>query len=277
MKIFDCFTLFNELDLLEFRLKLLYDYVDYFVISESNLTHSGLDKPYNYYENRERYKKWEDKIIYYPIEQTKEGLIFEDVKSYSPKNGSWVLENQQRLSLSLIKDNTEDDDIVFVSDLDEIPLPEVFKYIRDGKLKDVLEKTPISLVMLFHYYYMNCQNIGYERNWSGTVVTNGYYFKQLDAQILRDNRNYYSKMENSGYHFSFLNGVEAIRTKIKSFAHTEFNRPDIVSDENIIKSLEEGKDIFNRPGVEYKFYSLDYYPENIRNVMLQYPQFIKLK
>lgn len=277
MKIFDCFTLFNELDLLEFRLKLLYDYVDYFVISESNLTHSGLDKPYNYYENRERYKKWEDKIIYYPIEQTKEGLIFEDVKSYSPKNGSWVLENQQRLSLSLIKDNTEDDDIVFVSDLDEIPLPEVFKYIRDGKLKDVLEKTPISLVMLFHYYYMNCQNIGYERNWSGTVVTNGYYFKQLDAQILRDNRNYYPKMENSGYHFSFLNGVEAIRTKIKSFAHTEFNRPDILSDENIIKSLEEGKDIFNRPGVEYKFYSLDYYPENIRNVMLQYPQFIKLK
>lgn len=277
MKIFDCFTLFNELDLLEFRLKLLYDYVDYFVISESNLTHSGLDKPYNYYENYERYKKWADKIIYYPIEQTKEGLIFEDVKSYSPKNGSWILENQQRLALSLIKDKTEDDDIIFISDLDEIPIPEVFQYIRNNKLKEVLEKTPVSLVMLFHYYYMNCQNIGFERNWSGTVVTNGYYFKQVDAQILRDNRNSYPKMENSGYHFSFLNGVEAIRTKIKSFAHTEFNRPDILSDENIIKSLEEGKDIFNRPGVEYKFYSLDYYPENIRNIMLQYPQFIKLK
>lgn len=277
MKIFDCFTLFNELDLLEFRIKLLYDYVDYFVISESNLTHSGLSKPYNYYENHERYKKWSDKIIYYPIEQTKEDLLFEDVKSYSPKNGSWILENQQRLALSLIKDIVNDEDIILISDLDEIPIPEVLQYIRNDKLKEVLSKTPVSLVMLFHYYYMNCQNIGYERNWSGTVVSNGYYFKQLDSQILRDNRNNYPKLENSGYHFSFLNGLEAIKTKIKAFAHTEFNRPDILSDENIIKSLEEGKDIFNRPGVEYKFYSLDYYPENVRKIMLQYPQFIKLK
>jgi len=38
MKVFDCFTFFNELDLLEFRLKFLDEYVDYFFIAESNLT-----------------------------------------------------------------------------------------------------------------------------------------------------------------------------------------------------------------------------------------------
>ena len=61
MKIFDCFTFFNELDLLEFRLRLLDNYVDFFVIAESNLTFSGNPKEYNYAKNKERFAAWEKK------------------------------------------------------------------------------------------------------------------------------------------------------------------------------------------------------------------------
>ena len=60
--IYDCFTFFNELDLLEIRLNILDEYTDYFVIGESYETFSGLKKPLYYYENRERFEKWNDKI-----------------------------------------------------------------------------------------------------------------------------------------------------------------------------------------------------------------------
>ena len=64
MKIYDAFLFFNELDLLEIRLNLLNDYVDYFVISESDLTFSGKPKPLYYLENKDRFKQFEKKIIH---------------------------------------------------------------------------------------------------------------------------------------------------------------------------------------------------------------------
>ena len=70
MKIYDCFNFFNELDLLEIRLNTLKDSVDYFVIVESNVTHSGQFKPLYYEENKERFKSFEDKIIHYVVMNT---------------------------------------------------------------------------------------------------------------------------------------------------------------------------------------------------------------
>ena len=63
MKIFDVFTFYNELDLLELRMNILGDSVDYFVINEANITFTGKPKPLYFAENRKRFKKWEDKII----------------------------------------------------------------------------------------------------------------------------------------------------------------------------------------------------------------------
>ena len=63
MKIIDCFTFYNEFKLLNYRLSILYPIVDYFIIVESNLTHSGSDKPFYFDENKERYSKFLDKII----------------------------------------------------------------------------------------------------------------------------------------------------------------------------------------------------------------------
>ena len=44
MKIFDCFTYFNEDLVLDIRLNILNKFVDYFVIVEANKTHSGKKK-----------------------------------------------------------------------------------------------------------------------------------------------------------------------------------------------------------------------------------------
>jgi beta-1,4-mannosyl-glycoprotein beta-1,4-N-acetylglucosaminyltransferase len=272
--VFDCFTFFNELDLLEFRLKLLSDVVDKFVICESNYTHSGKLKPYYFEENKDRYSKWLDKIVYLPIEQSIEGLNFDTVNSYTPTNGSWILENEQRMALLYAGEIMRDDDLVLVGDLDEIPNPGALVAILQN---DMLHKNnvAISLSLLFHYYYFNCQMEGFDRIWNGTVVCLADYFRSNNPQYLRDNRNNFTRLPNAGWHFSYLGGIDKIKKKIESFAHTEFNRPDITSDENIKDAIENGKDIFKRQGVSYKVVPVAYYPEPIRSLMLEYPQFIK--
>jgi beta-1,4-mannosyl-glycoprotein beta-1,4-N-acetylglucosaminyltransferase len=275
IKVYDCFTFFNELDLLEFRLRLLDNYVDNFVICESNYTHSGKPKPYYFQENRKRYEKWEHKIIYLPIEQTIEDLNFGKVNQYTPTDGAWILENQQRMSLWYSQEVIKDDDIVLVGDLDEIPNPEAVFSLRAGGMLDSIGIKAVSFSLLFHYYYMNCQMEGYDRNWNGTIACLGKHFREVGPQNLRDSRNSLPKLQNAGWHFSYLGGLEKVRTKIESFAHTEFNRDDIKSEENIIEALENGIDIFKRHGISYKFVSVDYYPDYLKTLMLSYPQFIK--
>ena len=74
-KIYDCFNFFNELDILEMRLNILYDYVDYFVIVESSVTHTGLEKEYIFEKNKERFSKFVDKIILFKVENTPKNLL----------------------------------------------------------------------------------------------------------------------------------------------------------------------------------------------------------
>lgn len=72
MKIYDAFLFFNELDLLEVRLEMLYDHVDYFIISECDTTFSGISKPFYFEDNKERYSKYLDKIIHIKNENSGE-------------------------------------------------------------------------------------------------------------------------------------------------------------------------------------------------------------
>lgn len=274
--VFDCFTFFNETDLLEFRLRLLSDVVDKFVICESNYTHSGKLKPYNYQDNMSRYSKWEDKIIYLPIEQSIEDLNFDKVNTYTPTNGAWVLENQQRLALLYAAEMMSDEDLVLVGDLDEIPDPKAITALKQSGIIINGINNAVSFPMLFHYYYMNCQMEGYDRIWNGTVACFADYFKEVGPQHLRDNRNHFTKLPvNAGYHFSYLGGPDKVKTKIESFAHTEFNRPDITSESNIKNALNKGQDVFRRPGISYTVSPVEKYPEPFKSLMLQYPQFIK--
>ncbi|HEX4957658.1 MAG TPA: hypothetical protein VFV46_05730 [Lacibacter sp.] len=265
MKIFDCFTFFNELDLLEFRLKFLHDVVDHFVIAESNLTHAGKPKPYYFEEAKSRFAPWQQKIIYLPVQQSTEGLDFNTtITKYTPTSAAWQLENGQRNALQQINPQLADDDKVLLSDLDEIPDPGVLK-------RTTISNSPLSLSMIFHYYFLNCQNVGDEHWWNGSIVCSGKQFKELGPQTLRDNRNNYPRVKKAGWHFSYLGGVEKIKQKIQSFAHTEFNKEEYLQDENIIKAMLEGKDIFNRPGAVYQFVSPYAYPSSLRKLMFEYP------
>ncbi len=113
-KIYDCFTFFNELEILNIHLTELYDEVDHFVIVEATKTFNGKKKPLYYKENKEKFKKFEDKIIHIVLDS----------------DGKNVEKMQRDAILQGLK-NAKDDDIVIISDVDEI--------ISSDKVKDLID------------------------------------------------------------------------------------------------------------------------------------------
>ena len=86
--IYDCFTFFNEFDLLEIRLNELDSVVDKFVLVEATKTFSGKDKPLYFNENKNKFNKFLNKIIHVIVDE------------YPNLNGDWVIENHQRNEIS---------------------------------------------------------------------------------------------------------------------------------------------------------------------------------
>ena len=256
--IYDCFTLFNEIDLLEARIKINWDYVDYFVIAEANKTHTYNDKPYNFLENSKRFEPYFSKIIYKKIDLT--DSLFKQSKfdtRYNPQSNYWKLENRQRDSLlKNIKFN--DNDIIIISDLDEIPdlsILDISKIIQ-----------PISLKMkMFYYSITNCS----VTDWIGSVICSyrviNNWFKN-SAQLLRNNRFNLIPVEN-GWHWSYLGNAEFIQNKIKNFAHTEYNNDNFTKLEDIQKHIDNNEDLFGRGFKYIKIDPVKFYPERILKIM----------
>ena len=248
MKIFDCFTFFNEIDLLELRLNYLNDYVDYFVIIESDKTHSGQDKPYYFEENIKRFEKFIDKIIH-----IKKELVYEKGDSF------WKLENEQRNAIALGLNIANNDDVIIISDIDEIPsVSSIQRYIR------VHHPIPMTLVQINHYYYFNCRVTKPNNKWYGSVIVGKRYM--ITPQYMRDKRENYNEVKNGGWHFSYLGGVKNIVHKIKSFAHGEFNKPEYIDEERLQEKIDNGNDLFNR---NFKYIYFD-----IEDFKTEYPDFL---
>src|SRR5579859_7699219 len=139
--VYDCFTFFNELDLLEIRLNVLNSVVDKFVLVEATLTHQGKPKPLYYNENKARYSGFHDKIIH---------VIVDKYPDYEGKS-SWVLEHHQRNMIMQGLKECQPDDTILISDLDEIPRPELIKVYEHSKGIKIFR-------LSVYYYFINCVN-----------------------------------------------------------------------------------------------------------------------
>ena len=240
MAIYDCFQYFNEDHIVDLRMNILNEYVDYFVISESNKTHQGKDKKINF--NINNFSKFKDKIIFIVAEYSQE------INFKNHTGGESPIEQHQRNSLVKGLKNAQPDDIIILSDSDEIPDLSKLGEIKKGKKF-------IAFSQKMFMYKLNLQNIN-ESNWIGSKITKKKYLKNM--QSLRDLKfkDYpfwrFDKKElqiiKGGWHFSFLQAPDQILEKIKSFSHGEFNNNDID-----IKKIEEkiinNKDIFDRNNV----------------------------
>jgi len=238
--IYDGFIFFNELDLLEIRLNELNDVVDYFILVESKATHSGNPKKLYFEENKYKFKKFLNKIIHIIIDTSDKNL------------DPWARERIQRDSIANAWNKCKDNDIVCVSDVDEIPKAEkLAEYSR--------KKEFICLEQILYYYFINysCDEI-----WRWFKLLPYSLAKNMTPCQIRYTPSNINIPE-SGWHFSYLGGIDKIIEKIESYAHTEYNNPEFKNKDRISKIINEGKDLFNRD-LKFKINKIDYnYPKYI--------------
>lgn len=265
--IYDCFTFRDEFDMLEIRLRILDQVVDKFVICEADRTFTNQPKPYNFLEHQDRFKQWEDKIIYLPVELNDEGLDFSKKDTeYNPYSAAWMLEGQQRSGLILGLSEAKKDDVIMLGDVDEIPHPESVKHYSN----------PTTCVNDFFYYYVNNKSMGpQDAQWLGTCFVP---FNRLNEfphfEKMRGSREKFNLIK-SGWHLSYMGGKEMIQNKIKTISHTEYNSEDYYNDKHIDECLQTGKDVFKRDTMNFQLINLqDYYPDYIIDIFKEYKGFI---
>ena len=257
--IYDCFMFFNELDLLEIRLNELHSVVDRFVLVEATTTHSGNPKQLFFKNNQLRYAKFLDKIDH---------IIVNDLPEVV--SSAWDRENYHRNCIFRGLSALEDDDIVMISDMDEIPRLSVVCQINE---MDVMKNySAITLSQECYYYYLNCHN---PKPWCGTVVVPKYKGKVTFPQHYRDTKDQYPRLENGGWHFGYLGGAEAIKYKLESFAHTEYDNNRYNNQDYIDARLRDGKDFYQLDN-QLEFRPIDdKYPQYVRDNQRQFAHLIK--
>ena len=263
--IYDCFSFFNELDLLEMRLNILDPYVDFFVIIEAPWTFSGIAKPLYYEENKERFAKWRHKIIHHVVNDypnDKELCALIKTKDYVPEGlNHYHRAFYQKESIKKALVGLKDDDICYYGDVDEIWKPQ--------KIDDKTYK----LRQLCYSYYLNNRS---SEKWIGTVITK---YKNIKNGCLNDMRaKPVNFLENGGWHFTNIGGAEAIRKKIESYDHQEFNNEEIKS--QIEKRMKNNEDFLGRKvdylGEKFKFWiDESELPEYILQNKDKYKKFFK--
>ncbi len=207
--IYDCFCIFNELDLLEIRFNILDEHVDYFVLGQSTETFSGKEKPLYFDINDKRWAKWKDKII-------------EVNPPKLPTSSSFERAGFQKDYLRTALADCKDDDIIYFGDVDEIWTPQT----EEGNLKQ-----------LNYSYYLNNRS---SEEWIGTIVSKYKNLRDLNA-LRADHSNV---LEDGGWHFTNMGGVEQILKKLASYDHIEFDTEDVRS--KVAERMERGEDYVGR-------------------------------
>lgn len=121
-KVYDCFLFFNEWEVLELRLHELYDHVDTFVIVESCEGFRGHEKRYNFEDQRERYAPFLDKIVYVKLS--------EQMVTDNPWHREWWQRNQIMRGL----EGCKEEDVIFISDVDEFIPGEMVEAVVAARL-----------------------------------------------------------------------------------------------------------------------------------------------
>ena len=250
MKIFDCFMYFDEDLVLDLRLNTLNNAVDYFVIVESIYTHRGEKRDLKF--DIKKYSKFKDKIIYCIYDLEPKGIDVvnnednESIKSIKYIFNAGKRENGQRNYISSGLINAKDDDVIMISDVDEIP------NLININFNKMMNKIYLFKQDMF-YYKFNLQIPNFK--WVGTkackkknlispqwlrnVKDRKYAFYRLDTLFSETKYTNVEIIESGGWHFSNIKTAEQIEHKLKSYLHhREFDlEPLTISEiEKIIKN-----------------------------------------
>ena len=228
--IYDCFMYYDEDVLLEFRLNYLNSYVDKFVIIECGYSHRGIKKKFNF--NINKFKSFKEKIIYIKVKHKPNNLnIIKNKDDNDTRNEKHILNGyiwdhfQRNKIIDCLKD-CYDNDVVIISDLDEIPNLENLDF---DKIKEKL------IFFKQHFLFYKFNLVYKNKNWYGSRACR---FKDLiSPQWLRDIKNkkynfwrfdrFFSKkkysgifyIQNGGWHYTNIKSPEDIFKKYTNYAH----------------------------------------------------------
>ena len=243
-KIIDCFIFYNELELLTYRLNILNDFVDFFVIGESNHTFVGKEKPLFYLENKHLFEKFNDKIIH---------IIIDDFPHKYPninfeKNQQWNNEIFQRncISRGLDKLSLQNNDIIIITDADEIPNPKILQQIKN---KEILVDQNI---LELDFYYFNLES-RMDHQWRLSKIISYKNYKELglSCEQIRQNMSF-QIIKNSGWHLSYFGDVNFIKNKIQNFSHQELNNDSFATEEKIKERMDNKVDNYGNKIIDIK-------------------------
>jgi len=250
MKLCDCFMYFDEDLVLDLRLNILNNYVDKFVIAEATKDHTGKDKKLNF--NINNFSKFKSKISYIIVEDMPTNLKF--YKKNWPVHH--LRDQHQRNALARGYEDSNDEDLIMISDIDEIPDPNKIKIF------DVKNKYACFIQKNFQSK-INLLNIS-DKNWMGTKIIKKKYIKS--PQWLRNIKTakpsfwkFYKPRQpqliyDGGWHFSFLKNPKGISKKIQSYSHSEYNKSIYTDEKKIAERINNRIDIFDR---NFKYEKID--------------------
>lgn len=275
MKIVDCFPFFNEKELLELRINLLYNHVDKFIICDADRTHSGKPKPFTCKETIEQLGLPMDKIQVIEVELSK--------TTHNPwVSDNWIRERNQRNAASNF---IEDDDVVFVSDCDEIIDPKYLQYYSSIAREHPNNILRVPLVFLVGNANLRVHDEnGISREWNTPFFCIKDHLKKYTLSDIREAQSLNKTIDfpdifvtennqiiESGWHFSWMGDFERIKTKCDSFLHhDEYQVVD-----NYLAKVNE-TDPLGRKDHILKRYNLNLLPskifelERVKNFLLPY-------
>ena len=295
MKIYDCFMYFDEDLLLDLRLNYLDKFVEKFVITEATYTHNGDRKKLRFDINN--FKKFKDKISYIVVDRQPDN-IKEILKSDNEEErGEKLILNGmardyfQRENLQKGIEAANDNDLILISDLDEIPNLNNLNFTK-------IDNNVIIFEQKMFYYKLN---LFYEDfKWQGTK---GVKFKNfISPQWLRNikgkkypkwrvdtwfSKKKYSNLfyiKNGGWHFTCLRTAEELEKKLLNFAHHyEYEKSGI--NINDLRKLIEEKRVMYDHNIDSKGYKwsgksilkkveLDQLPSYINSNLQKYQEWL---
>jgi beta-1,4-mannosyl-glycoprotein beta-1,4-N-acetylglucosaminyltransferase len=252
MKIYDCFMYFDEEVVLDVRLNTLNEFVDYFVIVESIYTHKGDPRELKF--NHKKFEKFKDKIIYIVDEETylqTDEINTEDSEGEKSRKAIFnaaYRENGQRNLITRGLKKANDEDIIMVSDVDEIPK------LSELNFKNINEKIILFKQDMFYYKFnlwlpnliwtgtKACKKKNLVNpQWLRNIKDRKYSFFRIDTFFSKTKYTSIKVINDGGWHFSNIKTPKEIEFKLRSYLHHrefDLNPLSVTQIDEIIKNKQ---------------------------------------
>ena len=300
MKLIDTFLFFNELDLLEIRIRYLYPVVDFFIITEARLSFAGHKKRLYFEENKERFSKYKKKIIHQIIDTEpsnfkdfiKPDKRFTDYnKSYEHKhNGKKAIDidiqyqreiyqrDYQILGVSKVANVN---DYIILGDVDEIPNRDLLTKIKMQNL--ITKNEHVTLCLKWFMYYINSY---LPKEWYGIRLCEYQYLEDKSIDLMRyhtENKSLqkFKIYDDAGWHFHLFGGVENVKEKLSGYNYSGTKIAFLLKILNYLfpnrikNKIKNNKDILDKNRKIMKINPASEFPRDLLAIIAEYPKMFR--